>query len=493
MVHSRIPVPIAREMSWPGAFAVGYSQSPVLGSPETQAASVLTSLRKQIDAGASEFSAIVNGIAKEAQSLTNATGAAIALGHRDSVVCVGRSGETAPDLGAQLSVNSGFSGECLSSRKTLRCDDTQMDHRVDSEVCLRLGLRSIVAVPIHGEFGRIGVLEAFSIYPFVFSDAHVQLLEKLAELVTMAQERQGGPDPALQQAAVAMASFEPALGENVSIPPQYTPVERLRHFLATQEQPPRRLVGVALATVVVVSALAWTALHRPAKGASASAVPAAEVASTASSTPAAPMVSMEFSTKPTPIKMAISVASKRTVDRHTSPAENDDAQDDVTVVRDLSGSPSQGVQESRQAVPDTVVSAADAPSRASSAESTVDPPEIADLRSSAGSPDLQNLMPAPAAPKLAATISQGVVRGTLVHRVEPIYPPQAHSMGLSGAVVLDAAVSDTGVVQDVTVVSGHPVLAQAATNAVRQWRYSPWLLNGKPVKVRTMITVNFAP
>src|SRR5882672_4590569 len=107
MGHSRVPIPISREVSWPGAFAVGYSQSPVLGSPETQAASVLASLRKQIDAGASEFTAILGGIATEAQSLTNATGAAIALGHRDSVVCVGRSGETAPELGAQLSVDSG--------------------------------------------------------------------------------------------------------------------------------------------------------------------------------------------------------------------------------------------------------------------------------------------------------------------------------------------------------------------------------------------------
>ena len=64
-------------------------------------------------------------------------------------------------------------------------------------------------------------------------------------------------------------------------------------------------------------------------------------------------------------------------------------------------------------------------------------------------------------------------------------------MRIEGPVVLDATVSENGLLENVKVVSGHAVLAQAAIEAVRQWRYRPYLLNGKPVRMQTKITVNF--
>jgi len=79
----------------------------------------------------------------------------------------------------------------------------------------------------------------------------------------------------------------------------------------------------------------------------------------------------------------------------------------------------------------------------------------------------------------------------LQHRVLPEYPAQARSLRLEGPVVLEAMVMEDGSVHDIKLVSGHPTLARAALDAVRQWRYQPYRLNGKPVAMRTEIRVTF--
>jgi periplasmic protein TonB len=79
----------------------------------------------------------------------------------------------------------------------------------------------------------------------------------------------------------------------------------------------------------------------------------------------------------------------------------------------------------------------------------------------------------------------------LVHRVEPVYPRSAVLMNLQGEVQLHAIIAKDGAIQSLSVTSGHPLLAQAALDAVRQWRYRPYVLNGEPVEVETLITVNF--
>lgn len=88
-------------------------------------------------------------------------------------------------------------------------------------------------------------------------------------------------------------------------------------------------------------------------------------------------------------------------------------------------------------------------------------------------------------------ISQGVTTGLLIRKVEPMYPVLARSARISGDVVLKAIIDKEGVIQDLQLVSGHPMLVPAAIDAVRQWRYRPYLLNGQPVEVETTITVIF--
>jgi TonB family protein len=78
-----------------------------------------------------------------------------------------------------------------------------------------------------------------------------------------------------------------------------------------------------------------------------------------------------------------------------------------------------------------------------------------------------------------------------VERVDPPYPVEARSHGISGDVTLDATIAEDGSVRKVTVVSGPGILANAALIAVRKWRFSPAMLNGKPLEVQKRITIAF--
>jgi protein TonB len=84
-----------------------------------------------------------------------------------------------------------------------------------------------------------------------------------------------------------------------------------------------------------------------------------------------------------------------------------------------------------------------------------------------------------------------VMEGNLIHRVEPPYPPIAKQIRLKGTVVVQAFVSPDGTIERAQIVSGPAVLAQAALNAVKQWRYRPYYLNGTPIEVETQVTVKF--
>jgi protein TonB len=88
-------------------------------------------------------------------------------------------------------------------------------------------------------------------------------------------------------------------------------------------------------------------------------------------------------------------------------------------------------------------------------------------------------------------VSIGVMQGSLIHRVEPAYPAIAKTIHLGGEVDLRAIIRTDGSIGELTVLSGNPILAIAAQAAVREWRYKPTLLNGQPVEVETIITVNF--
>src|SRR5712672_1387095 len=100
-----------------------------------------------------------------------------------------------------------------------------------------------------------------------------------------------------------------------------------------------------------------------------------------------------------------------------------------------------------------------------------------------------------AVPKVATPqrvrVSAGVTSGLLVKRIQPNYPPLARQARIQGQVVLHAVISKDGSIENLTLISGHPMLAPAAIDAVKQWKYKPYLLNGEPVEVDTEVQVNF--
>jgi TonB family protein len=89
-------------------------------------------------------------------------------------------------------------------------------------------------------------------------------------------------------------------------------------------------------------------------------------------------------------------------------------------------------------------------------------------------------------------VSAGVMRGNLISRVDPVYPAEAKAAHVQGAVILHAVISREGAIDSLQFISGPEALRQSAMDAVQQWRYKPYLLNGKPMAVDTTITVNFS-
>jgi periplasmic protein TonB len=101
------------------------------------------------------------------------------------------------------------------------------------------------------------------------------------------------------------------------------------------------------------------------------------------------------------------------------------------------------------------------------------------------------ILPKPPAPVARPVIVSHMMEGNLIYKPQPLYPPLARSARIQGAVVLRAIISKTGTIENLQVLSGHPMLVHAAIDAVSQWRYRPYVLNGDPIEVETQVTVNF--
>jgi protein TonB len=84
-----------------------------------------------------------------------------------------------------------------------------------------------------------------------------------------------------------------------------------------------------------------------------------------------------------------------------------------------------------------------------------------------------------------------MLQGSLIRMIKPVYPPLARSARIEGSVVLEALINKAGTIQNLHLIRGHPMLVPAALDAVKQWQYRPYILNGEPIEVETQITVNF--
>jgi periplasmic protein TonB len=104
---------------------------------------------------------------------------------------------------------------------------------------------------------------------------------------------------------------------------------------------------------------------------------------------------------------------------------------------------------------------------------------------------LNTIMPLPPKPSPSRPRVSRMMEGNLTYRLQPQYPALARQARVQGTVVLRAVISRDGRIENLQVISGHPLLLKSAEDAVRQWRYRPYYLNNEPVEVETQVTVNF--
>ncbi len=168
-----------------------------------------------------ELDAALQLLVERAQYITGATGTALALPQGEEMVCRASAGSSAPAVGARLQVSSGLTGESISRRQLLRCDNAEADPRVNLETCRALGIASIVVLPLLRRTGEVrGLFELFSDHPYAFEERDLIALERMAGLtltaLDLAEQRQASspapspvPSPALSPAPAPAPGQEP--------------------------------------------------------------------------------------------------------------------------------------------------------------------------------------------------------------------------------------------------------------------------------------------
>jgi putative methionine-R-sulfoxide reductase with GAF domain len=148
-----------------------------------------------------DLEAALQLLAERAQYITGASGAAIALLEESEMICRASAGPSAPELGAEVQVKSGLTGESVRTRQVLRCDDAETDSRVNRESCRALGIRSVMVVPLIREQEVIGVFELLADRANAFEERDVTALERLAEMVQISLEHADAAKRALHEIA----------------------------------------------------------------------------------------------------------------------------------------------------------------------------------------------------------------------------------------------------------------------------------------------------
>jgi N-acetylmuramoyl-L-alanine amidase/putative methionine-R-sulfoxide reductase with GAF domain len=205
-------------------------------------------------------------VAERAVAITGADGLAIALAENNEIVLRAAAGSVRPDVGARIERDSAFSGACFRTAQIVMCDDTETDTRVNVEACRKLGARSMVAVPLCGRRRVIGLLEAFSEWPFAFNESDIRNLSLLAELVLGALKPED-EDRFAESAKTAVSKLEapaPPVQKAAPVEPpkptSVTPVEspKVSTVAAVQATPVSTAPSIAVPVAVVPPAIPVT-------------------------------------------------------------------------------------------------------------------------------------------------------------------------------------------------------------------------------------------
>lgn len=419
-------------------------------------------------------------VTARARVITCATGAAMAWEDAEGMICRASTG-IAPATGARVQLDQGLSGECIRKAAVVRCDDTDNDPRVDPEVCRQLNLRSVVIVPVLRQGKVTGLIEVFSNKPNAFRNEDVAGLRLLADqcasgnVAPKAEPQNGDAEP--------LRGFSPAAAQ------RKIPTLKYRTFLPWIVGGLVLLGGASLAYRHGGSASAASTSTQQRTQTDLAATPQ-NAAATAPAVGIPREVTEAFFGKGDAAARS-ALRKQKAVQSGTgaSRSQQDQAEDEdgITVrQRQASSTPASSAQPQQGTNNNgSMPGGAD-----------VTPPS---LTAQSGGSDAGTLaalsVPRPALPSGPSPEARAVSEVTparLIHSVKPRYPTAARVRKIEGAVLLSFKVDAFGRVKDIDVVSGNPDLAQAAVAAVRQWRYDPFKLNGKPVDGQTNVTVNFS-
>lgn len=432
--------------------------------------SLLRVLRQSLSTGTQSTDSILNAVAGTARIVSGADGTALAVRTNGIVLCRARNGEIAPEFGAPVNVDSGISGECLRTAMTLVCHDSEEDDRVDPDVCRRLGIRSIVVVPLRGSTGMIGILEAFSARPDAFDGEQISSLRTLAEIAEAACDRDREAPPL---ALVASPTIIPPVSIVAPKPASKFEFENARRLLADKRYWIPAVAAVVLLMVGLVVRLSWKQTGDEI-AASAASQPHAAASDTATSS-AQQLVPLKPNAAIV-VHQSTPSTGKRVLQNAADVQPDPDTADNPISLKNPPAADGAGKTALRPATADN----ADVP-----------PPSIEVAESTAPSDLLRAASGPTEMPAFGAKVSQGITEASLIRKVEPTYPMDARLRRLSGPVILDATIGEDGSVKTVSVVSGTALLANAAKSAVREWRFSPAKLDGKPIQSEKRITMVF--
>jgi protein TonB len=431
---------------------------------------------------------ILNELVVRAAEATRASAAALALARGDEMVCRAATGHLAPDLGVPLNPRDGLSGACLQTRQPQLSVDTEFDPRVDPAISRRLGIRSILIVPVFDSNDKkaqfTGVLEVFSTSPAAFSNSDQKLLEGFAEECTR-----------VRHAAIELSQRKPAatLIPREFVPPELTPPDFIAAGPLPASRPPYEAWTLVLGSLVILATIAVSFLigsrigwlrppptasssqitqpiqaetSKPQAPASSTATAAAHRANPSSSEKASAKASKQ--TSPTPAaapaadELVVYEKGKVIFRMKPAPTKPDQAKPD------LAKHPQQKPDSTKQAS-DSIVEA--------SSTTRIAPAKIATTK---------------IAPLQGVWLSPEKAETRLLSRTEPQYPPEALAAHRSGNVVLEVHVAEDGSVSNIRTLSGDPLLAAAAAKAVSNWRYQPYRLHDHPAQFQTDVTLSFS-
>jgi GAF domain-containing protein len=150
---------------------------------EDEAAGPSSTVQYDFAARISDLDSALALIVERAQAITRADGAAVGMLGGDTIVCRASSGLCAPEVGSSLGPDSRISAECVRLRRTMHCDDTETDPRVDQETCRQLGLGSFLVAPLQYESEVLGIVGVFSTRAHAFDQGDSAVVERIAQTI----------------------------------------------------------------------------------------------------------------------------------------------------------------------------------------------------------------------------------------------------------------------------------------------------------------------